>query len=107
VAAVECFRCLALLLVCTRMLRCSPLHMAGAWLPGAGAGIAVGLTAALIDHAVALPDLPAVRLVLAIASCSIVLVAYYRGFHPQSVLQPLSALVGMRQESYVGRAAAA
>jgi lipopolysaccharide exporter len=107
VAAVEGFRCLALLLVCARMLGCSPLGMVRAWLPGAGAGTAVGLTAALIDYSVALPEFPAARLALAIVCCSLVLLAYYRVFYPLSVLRPLSALAGMQRESYVGRRAAA
>ena len=107
VAAVECFRCLALLLVCTRMLRCSPLRMARAWMPGGGGGIAVGLIAALIDHSAAFSELRAVRLALAIVCCSLVLVAYYRAFYPQSVLHPLSAFAGIGRESYAGRAAAA
>ncbi len=107
VAAVECFRCLALLLVCARLLGCSPLRMARAWLPGLGAGIAVGLTAALIDHSVFLNELPAIRLALAIVSCSLVLLAYYRVFYSRSVLRSLSALAGTGRESYISRAAAA
>lgn len=106
VAAAECFRCFALLLVCTRLLRCPPLRLARAWLPGVGAGIAVGFTAALIDRLRVLPELPAARLVLAIISCSLVLLACYGVFYPQSVLRPLLSLAGARKENDVRVAAA-
>lgn len=107
VAAVECVRCLALVLLCTSTLGWSPLCLVRAWLPGAGGGIAVGIAAALIDHSVALPELPVLRLALALVSCSLVLLAYYRGFHPESVLRPLRALAGTAGESCAGHAAAA
>lgn len=107
VAAVEGFRCLALLLVCTQMLHCSPVRIARAWLPGTGAGVPVGVTAGLIDRSMLLPEVPAIRLALAIVSCALVLLAYYRVFYPRSVLRSLSALAGIRRESYVRRAAAA
>lgn len=100
VAMVEAFRCIVLLLISTRLLRCSPVRIARSWLPGIGGAAAVGLTAALIDRATVLSISPLLRLVSAIVSCTVVLFAYYRLFYPQAVLLPMSALVVARRRHY-------
>ena len=106
VAAVECFRCISLLMVATRLLECSPLRMLQAWVPGIGAAVVVGLTAALVDRFGMLLA-PVVRLLVAITGCSLALIAYYRAFYPQTVLLPLSTIFGSRMERYVRRTLAA
>ncbi|HJT00352.1 MAG TPA: lipopolysaccharide biosynthesis protein [Terriglobales bacterium] len=100
VAVVEAFRCILLLLISTRLLKCSPLRIVRTWAPGLGGAVAVGLTAALIDRATMLPTSPLIRLVLAIMSCTVVLFAYYRVFYAQAVLLPMSALVASGRREY-------
>jgi O-antigen/teichoic acid export membrane protein len=102
IAIVQGFRCLGMLSVSTRLLKCSPLDVIREWIPGTGAGVLVGAAAFLVEQfGSALP--PVARLAIATAACSCVLIGYYRFVHPQTVLLPLSVMFGSRIEQYVRR----